>query len=93
MPQAPERVICDQCGWHGLWSEKLTATHPFDSRDVVVGCPRCKSVDSLLVACDEPGCWNETTMGTSTPQGYRMTCHEHNPDLKQEAAHDETAKP
>lgn len=74
-----EKVLCPECHWHGLNSEALSAPNPFDLKNVVTGCPRCKSVDSLLVACDEPGCWRETSCGTPTPLGYRRTCSTHAP--------------
>jgi hypothetical protein len=72
-------VVCSECRWHGGKVEMLTARHPFDDEDLVYGCPRCKSVDSLSVACDEPGCKSEVSCGTPTPDGYRQTCSEHRP--------------
>jgi len=73
------KVICDECGWHGQEEEMLIAKNPFDESENVNGCPKCKSVDSMLVACDEPGCWKQTSCGTPTPDGYRTTCGQHCP--------------
>jgi hypothetical protein len=74
-----DKLLCEDCAWHGLQSEMLTAPNPFDATDTIHGCPKCKSVQSLLVACDEPGCWRETSCGTPTPSGYRRTCGQHAP--------------
>jgi hypothetical protein len=74
------KLICKECGWRGQESEMLLAPNPFDPEDQVCGCPGCKAVDSLLVACDELGCWQESTCGTPTPEGYRRTCGRHMPD-------------
>lgn len=79
-----DRVFCDSCGWRGLQSEMLTAPNPFDADETVNGCPNCKSVDTLITTCDEPGCWRETSCGTPTPTGYRRTCGQHAPWRKAE---------
>ena len=55
------------CNWHGTGT-KL----PF-------ACPQCTDRESVAVACDEPGCWKESTRGTLTIQGYRITCGKHIP--------------
>jgi hypothetical protein len=60
--------------------EILRAANPFDPEDDVCGCPRCKSVDSTVYACDEPGCWKDASCGTPTEAGYRSTCGAHRPD-------------
>ena len=74
-----EKVLCRECDWHGLSGELLEAQNPFELSIQILGCPRCKSIDSLLVACDEPNCWKEATCGTPTENGYRRTCGEHAP--------------
>lgn len=73
-----EKVICE-CGWRGLAADMLRAPNPFDPSDELNGCPHCKQPETLLVACDEPGCWRETSCGTPTPDGYRRTCGQHRP--------------
>lgn len=74
------KLVCtNRCQWHGQSEEALTAPNPFDPEESIEGCPHCKSVDSLQMACDEPDCWLEVTCGTPTPSGYRQTCHKHAP--------------
>lgn len=75
-----DKSLCQECDWHGMLSEALTAPHPFDPEDTVLGCPQCLSVSSLIVACDEPECWKPATCGTPMAEGpYRSTCGNHVP--------------
>lgn len=71
------RVVCEQCGWQGNTNTILTAVNPFDDKDDIQGCPRCKSVDPFRPTCDEPGCWESVTCGMPTDRGYRNTCSRH----------------
>ena len=75
------KVVCDErrCGWRGETHEVLQATSPFDERDILDGCPQCKAVNTIYVACDEEGCWDTVSCGTPTPDGYRSTCSKHAP--------------
>lgn len=73
------KAICTECGWVGMSSEILHATNPFDSACVVYGCPDCKNVNTVVSACDEPGCQEQSSCGTPTENGYRFTCGEHVP--------------
>lgn len=73
----PTKRFCDECGWRGHQADILTAANPFDSEDVVVGCPQCKCVNTIKTCCDEPGCWEPDDCGTPTAEGYRRTCGEH----------------
>lgn len=74
------RKVSCPCGWRGLFSEMLKAKNPFDDRDEVYACPDCKTLESTAItACDEPGCWSESTCGTPTKNGYRSTCRKHRP--------------
>jgi len=60
-------------------TDALYAPNPFDESDKLIGCPLCKSVNSLVQACDDHDCWDEATCGTPTDGGYRMTCGKHAP--------------
>jgi hypothetical protein len=77
------KLVCEDCGWKGTDSQSLTAPNPFDKEDSVVGCPKCKAVNKLRTACDEPECWEEDTCGTpavyGSSTGYRRTCGKHRP--------------
>lgn len=77
------RVICTErrCGWRGLEGDVLQAANPFDVDDQINGCPKCHSVDSIVVACDEPDCWQQSTCGTPVTGGYRQTCGKHVPKV------------
>jgi phage FluMu protein Com len=71
--------MCEECDWCGQESDLLRASNPFASNDNVVGCPHCKEINSMTMACDEPGCWRQVSCGTPTPGGYRNTCGKHKP--------------
>lgn len=78
-----EKVMCDEtrCDWHGTDDKILRATSPFDAEETLYACPKCKTVNSVVVACDEPGCWKEATCGTPTDNDYRRTCGKHRPTV------------
>lgn len=46
-------------------------------RDEQIDSIRLKAIVGL---CDEPGCYDEITCGTPTPDGYRSTCSKHAPN-------------
>lgn len=74
-----KKYMCPECWWHGTEDEILSAPHPFVKSESVYGCPDCMEVNTLLLACDEPGCWATATCGTPTENGYRNTCGKHRP--------------
>jgi hypothetical protein len=75
------KVRCNvrRCDWRGLQEDVLTAPNPFDNEDTIIGCPNCKSIDTIETVCDEDGCWELVTCGTPTENGYRTTCYKHVP--------------
>lgn len=72
------RVVCKECDWMGNETDLLIGTNPFEDYRIY-GCPKCRSIDSTYITCDEPGCRNPVTCGTPTPNGYRSTCGKHAP--------------
>ena len=70
------------CNWKGLEGDLLEAQNPFDPFDTLIGCPECKSINTIYPVCDEEGCWDAVTCGTPTPEGYRSTCGNHWPNRK-----------
>ena len=69
---------CNDCGWIGNDDELLSASNPFDPGvDVLIGCPHCKSVNSMERLCDAVGCTLHATCGTPSEDGYRNTCFTH----------------
>lgn len=73
----PLRWLCQSCDWTGSDAELLRAPSPFAADDTIVGCPKCKAVEDIANACDEPGCDQEATCGFPAPGGYRRTCCKH----------------
>lgn len=41
------KVVCRVCGWEGRLSHTLRDKNPFDSEDTIMGCPLCKSVNTM----------------------------------------------
>lgn len=73
------RCMNIRCGWCGPDTEMLKAQNPFQDGDTLNGCPLCRDVNTLQVACDEPDCWEASSCGTPTDAGYRRTCGKHMP--------------
>jgi hypothetical protein len=74
-----DRAACDECHSCFPLSDALRAPSPFDPSDELLACPICKSVNSLSLVCDEPGCERLRSCGFPTATGYRSTCWEHSP--------------
>lgn len=74
-----DKRICNECGWHGKESEVYYAPNPFsdDDGERISGCPECRQVETMRVACVEAGCWKEATCGTNTSGGYKTVCGDH----------------
>lgn len=83
MSENPKVLCADfKCGWHGMFSEALSALNPFEPADddsKIYACPSCRMVQEFSVACDEPDCWLAVSCGTPTESGYRQTCEKHSP--------------
>lgn len=75
---AQRRWRCTECNFIATRPEMLEACNPFDNETTILGCPKCKSVDSFAGdLCDEPGCDNDAHCGWPSPAGYRRTCSGH----------------
>jgi predicted aconitase len=70
--------VCEVCG--SCCTEYLQAQNPFAPDLIIVGCPKCKEVNTLFRLCDARGCRSIVTCGTPTPDGYRLTCDKHAPE-------------
>lgn len=55
----------------------LIDNNPFKTNHIVMGCPHCFSVNSVVIVCDEYGCEKVATFGYPTDEGYKNTCGEH----------------
>lgn len=71
---------CEECRTVSLGTALLLAPNPFDLADVLLACPKCKSVNNFYEVCDEPECIREASCGyPAGPEfgGYRRTCSKH----------------
>jgi hypothetical protein len=71
------RYKCVQCDNICQEGEVLHSQNPFDITEAIVGCPLCKSVDSLVTACEVPDCTREASCGWPSPTGFHVTCGQH----------------
>jgi hypothetical protein len=72
-----DKVKCNDCGWIGMYYDLLKAPNPFNTDDILIGCPNCTGVDCIMNLCDDPGCKEIATCGTPTESGYRRVCGKH----------------
>jgi len=79
-----DKGICRECGSRIELKDVLKAKNPFDEKEAIIGCPVCKSVDSIDTSCQVEGCWNLTTCGTPTKNGYMHVCGKHFIELSNE---------
>ena len=79
MSEEKIKYICitHRCGWKGISTEVLKELNPFDEREIILGCPKCKDVNTVVLACDEADCWEKADCGFPTGSGYRRTCYSH----------------
>lgn len=77
------KVKCDErgCNWRGDSQSVLKAQNPFLPAEIIMGCPECMQVETIIAVCDQEGCWETSTCGKQTPDGYRHTCSTHMPKL------------
>lgn len=80
LPEAPAVYRCSECAARVPHMEALQAPDPFDEGEILFGCPRCRSVNTLEVACIADGCHAPTAMGVPGRGGYRYVylCIAHN---------------
>lgn len=71
------KLQCDECELVLSDEQRLTAPNPFDSTEVIFGCPRCKNIGAFSRLCDMDGCESKVSCGFPTPDGYRHTCGTH----------------
>ena len=79
-----KRWRCRACDTITLEPDLLRGPNPFDSEDILCGCPVCHEVNEFDEICDEPNCESIASCGFPTQEGdqwdgYRGTCYEHSP--------------
>jgi hypothetical protein len=79
MKPEKNKMKCLNCGHKLHESDLLKATNPFDIDEFIYACPKCKSMDDLVMVCDIAGCLKEATCGTPTQDEwrYRNVCGDH----------------
>lgn len=74
------KLLCKECQWRGSDAEVLRAPNPWDPTEIIIGCPKCNTLASFVLICDETDCPLAASCGTPVPDGgYRRTCFEHRP--------------
>ena len=76
------RWYCEECYRVCDDADVLRAPDPFTPDWEITACPQCRTVGSLVVACDVNGCPSQGSCGTPTPEGFRWTCHNHIPEVR-----------
>ena len=78
------KAICTErrCEWKGVSSDILTAPNPFETNEIITGCPKCKGINTVVQVCDQSKCWEIATCGTPIDSGYRQTCYSHRPVVR-----------
>jgi hypothetical protein len=51
-----------------MFVDVLKSENPFDKSETVLGCPKCKAVDTIVMLCDMPGCNAVSTCGKHKPE-------------------------
>jgi len=76
---------CRKCGGYSHERMLLRAPNPFDPKDVLLGCPNCKSItDGFDEICDTPDCYANASCGFADKHGgHRRTCYEHSCFVKE----------
>jgi hypothetical protein len=77
-----DKVTCDNCNWRGDAEEVLEAPNPFEPDDLLIACPKCKTVNEISCACIADNCWKPASCGTPTVGGYIHTCGKHAPRVQ-----------
>ena len=79
------KLFCHECGWSGF--EVLRSHNPFklpDKKEIILGCPGCLDINTLIRACDYPECDRKANCGFPIKDGYKFTCEEHYKLMKNE---------
>lgn len=80
-----DKYLCKECDHVSMREELLIAPNPFDTKDIILGCPICKSVDCFDQLCQIEGCPKIISGGhRSKKYGYLWTCYEHGRQIDEE---------
>ena len=75
------KVMCAECDWRGT---EMQVDYVEDPRPLPGAkpdrwqiCPKCRSAEHIVLACDWDDCWRNATCGIPTSTGYRHVCGSH----------------
>lgn len=81
------RWKCKECEHICTHEQILYADNPFNSDEVICGCPQCKSVEAMERVCDVEGCERLVSCGWPGEDGeYHHTCGEHDRSFQKDVA-------
>ena len=82
-----DKWLCLECRFIGSTDDFEQVKDP-GSDDIWSVCPKCRTPEQVVAACDEPGCTKESTCGFLTDTGgYRRTCFEHSTFMRRPKPH------
>lgn len=77
------RRKCTACGWRGQEGEVLAAPDPFDPKNYIYACPRCKTIHAIVEVCPFAGCHKTANCGTPYQKDYVRCCGDHYRQIKE----------
>lgn len=76
--------VCCECDAIVPLGKELAAPNPFDRDERIEGCPECREINTLVLACPWDGCTRVVSMGMRHADGvYRSTCTTHGPHFQE----------
>ena len=72
---------CGNCDTITQIENILKAPSPFSARDILWGCPNCKSAEDFERVCDADACEGTNVSGMPIGDEYKFLCRLHAPDL------------
>ncbi len=74
-----EKTKCTnrRCNWTGYNNQLLSAQNPFEQDEIMYACPKCRDTENITGVCEIDKCWEESTCGLNTLDGYKRLCCNH----------------
>jgi hypothetical protein len=78
---ATNKVMCEECNWHGTFDQVLHGKNPFAKGEEIIGCPECHAPEMIICVCEIDKCRLPASCGTPLSDGgYAQTCGKHVPN-------------
>jgi hypothetical protein len=74
--QRYDKWVCEECGEVCSSEEILMAVNPFNEEQMILGCPHCREVSSLVACCEADGCSNPIYFDPATDE-LSTKCKKH----------------